>query len=293
MTKKIIPTEIVEINDDSSSDISSDSGKSDKSVNSEKLMDLSHPHITKEEIEKILGRKIKDPFYYQRAFIHKSVKGMVKKALNRGEHVCEYMKENNETLEFLGDKVFSMAVTDYLFDKYSHKKAEGFLTKARTRIEKGTTMSEIAIKMGFKDKVVASNYVFKSANNECNKRLLEDAFEAFIGAMRLEFGLMEAYNFSLEIIKKYITEEKILKDDNYKDLLVRYTQFKKWDPPEFVVVEETGPSHKKQFTIEARIYGKSYGSGIAAKKKIAEQLASEKAVSFLNITEESMLGPRE
>jgi ribonuclease-3 len=291
MTKKIFEVEIRKIvdNDENSSD--SDSGKSDKSINDENLIDLSHPHISKEEIEKIVGRKIKNPFYYQRSLVHKSVQGMVRKVLQRGGEVCEYMKESNERMEFLGDKIFGMAATWFLFHKYPNEK-EGFLTQTRTRIEKGTTMSVFAEKMGLTDKVLMSQYVIKSANGTPNKNLLENAFEAFVGAISLDLGREEAHEFSLEIINKYITEEKIMTDDNYKDLFLRYSQYKKWPAPEYVIVNEEGPSHKKEFTIEVRLYEKTYGTAQAKKKKKAEQLAAEQAVKFLKITNESFKEPR-
>lgn len=265
-----------------SSNKTSDENNSIENETNHCSIDLSKPHIEREQIELIAGRKVNDVFYYQRALTHKSIQGLIKYFDGEPQ---EYMKESNERLEFLGDSYFGTIITTYLFKKYPNKD-EGFLTKVRTRIVKGTAMAKFAEHIGIKDNILMSQYVI-NAGGRNNKRFLEDAFEAFVGAMFLDLGFEEVKKFSLEIIEKYTNEKEILYDDNFKDLLIRFCQFKKLNPPEFITVKEEGPSHKKMFTIHVKMYDKIYGKGVANKKKKAEQTASQQAVKILGITEDS------
>lgn len=284
--KQVIPKILIKKeseNEDSSSDSSSV-----KSEREPDTTDLENPHITVEEIENIVGMKINDPFWYRRALTHKSIQGVIKHSYCK--NVQEYMKESNERLEFLGDIVFGSSITYYLFNKYP-KKNEGFLTKVRTRIVKASAMEKFAEKIGIKGKILMSQYVIKNGGLE-NKRFLEDAFEAMVGAIRLDIGLDAAHDFSMKIIEKCVNEDEILKDDNYKDLLLRFAQFKKIDPPVFDCIEIEGPPHKRTFTIELRMYERIYGKAKGKTKKRAEQLASKQAINILGITEDIFNGER-
>jgi len=288
MPKKTVPRKkprkIIE-EDDSSSDTNNDNDSTDnKSIDDERYhcsIDLSIPHINRETIEKIAGRKVNNLFHYQRALVHKSIQGVLK--FYEGEPL-EYMKESNERLEFLGDSFFGTIITTYLFKKYSTKD-EGFLTKVRTRIVKGTAMAKFAEKIGIKDNILMTQYVVNAGGKE-NKRFLEDAFEAFVGAMFLDLGYEQVQEFSLDVINKFIDEKVMLYDDNYKDLLIRFCQNKKLETPEFKTIKEEGPAHKKTFTIHIIMYKEVFGEGVSNKKKSAEQIASKMVIDKLGIREE-------
>ena len=83
---------------------------------------------------------------------------------------------------------------------------------------------------------------------------------------------------------KFLEESKILKDDNYKDLLLRYAQFIKTEHPEYNTIKENGQPHNRQFVVEVRLFGERQGKGINRIKKEAEQQAAKEAIKRLNIT---------
>jgi ribonuclease-3 len=274
------------ISDSGSSKTGSESSKTDNYI------ELSTPHIYKEEIEKIAGitiveRKVKkyknmtNIEIYQQALVHKSVQGVVKKCEGP---VCNYMRESNEKLEFLGDSVLGTSVTKFLFHKYPEAN-EGILTKMRTRVVRSSTLARFAEKIGIKDNILMSPYVIKAGGKE-NKRFLEDAFEAFVGAMSLDLGEEQTDKFILNILENHITDKEIEKDENYKDLLLRYTQFNKFEPPQYITTSTDGPPNNCIFTIEVSLIGEVMGIGIERTKKKAEQIASKQAVNKMRITED-------
>lgn len=260
---------------DKESDDNSDSSKSE--VTDE--IDLTVPHISREKIEKIAGTKVNELLLYRRALVHKSVQKLVKQST---VEVLDYLKESNERLEFVGDSILGAVIADYLFTKYPSKD-EGYLTKYRTRIVKSKTLSFFAEKIGIKDNILMSRQVVNMNGME-NKRFLEDAFESFIGAIYYDKGFEAAKEFILNVISKFLTESKILKDDNYKDLLLRYAQFIKTPHPEYNTIKEHGQPHNRQFVVEVKLFGERQGKGIARIKKEAEQLAAKEAIKRLNIT---------
>lgn len=255
---------------------------------------LDEPHISVEEIESILnfdksgkGQRVKinNPFFYRKAFMHKSMRGIVKKASRENIRVLDYMRESNERLEFLGDSVFSAAITTWLFQKYRGKD-EGNLTKIRTRIVKGTTMTDFAKKLGLGKYVFFNPKIAKFySNHKVNSRLLEDVFESFMGAIKLDLGYDHAEKFAFSILNKYMDPDFLLKDDNFKDKLIRYSQAMKISPPIFECVEVGGVAHSRTFTVEVKFVGKVWGRSTQNTKKKAEQECSRIVLDLFKITE--------
>jgi ribonuclease III len=246
---------------------------------------LYFPHVKREDIENILGNvlednKINDPFWYQRALVHKSIQKFVKKE-EKKELILDYLKESNECLEYIGDATLGMVVAVYLFDKFPGKN-EGDLTKYRTRIVRGSTLSYFADKIGLKNKILMSEQVI-NLNGKDNRRFLEDAFEAFVGAVYYDRGFEYVKKFIFGVIDKFMDDSKIIRDDNYKDILLRYSQFQNIDLPEYNVISEEGKPHERSFTVEVILFGKRQGKGRAKIKKEAEQIAAQKAIERLNI----------
>jgi ribonuclease III len=166
---------------------------------------------------------------YQEAFVHKS-------ALKRiNEKDCFRNFQSNERLEFLGDVVLSLAVTDYLYSKYP-KENEGFLTKLRIKIVKGSTLTEFARYLDME------KHILTSSNTRVNKNILENAFEALIGAIYLDY---REIGLEMQASKKFITHlldncldwSEMLIDDNYKDILMRFAQKIRLPLPKYEMVE--------------------------------------------------------
>lgn len=245
-------------------------------------MDLSQEHISKERIETILSKaypiKIKNVEIYQRAFVHKSIQ----KYISDPKEVPKYMCESNERLELVGDSVLGMAVISYLYHRFPNKD-EGELTKIKTRIVRGSTLAEIATALGIKGSILMSEQVINLGGVN-NSNLLENAIEALIGAIYLDQGYMIAEKFVISILESKIIDHSLFTtDDNYKDILLRYTQGEKLPSPIYETIRETGKPNEKEFTLVVKLYNKIYGKGRASRKKDAEQLAAKDALKELHI----------
>jgi ribonuclease-3 len=142
--------------------------------------------IDKDSVEHLVGTKISNIDLYQKAFTHKS-------ALKENED----LSGSFETLEFIGDSVLGFVITKFLYDKYENRQ-EGFLTKARTKLVRGETLAFIASKLGLNNWIIMDE---KGMRNEWNKnpKILEDAFEALVGAIYMDLGLIHAREFILRI----------------------------------------------------------------------------------------------
>lgn len=210
--------------------------------------------VSKEQIETLIGTKIKELSLYQKAFTHKSASA----------------DESFETLEFMGDSVLGFVITKFLFDKYE-KRQEGFLTKARTKLVRSETLADIALKLGLDTMVLMDEKGMRNKWNT-NPKILEDVFEALVGAIYMDLGLLHAKQFVLRIYQdpKYVDLNCIMIDDNYKDHLMKYCQVNNLPLPEYrVIAHEDGV-----FFIDAYINNNYAGRGYAKTKKQAEQNAA-------------------
>jgi ribonuclease-3 len=215
--------------------------------------------VSKEQIEQLIGTKVKDLTFYQKAFTHKS-------ALKE----YEQFNDSFETLEFMGDSVLGFIITKFLFDRHESKQ-EGFLTKARTKLVRSETLADIALKLGLNKLVLMDEKGMRNSWNN-NPKILEDVFEALVGAIYMDLGLLHAKQFVLRIYQdpKYVDLNSIMVDDNYKDKLMRYCQVNNLPLPEYrVVAHEDGV-----FFIDAMINNQYAGRGYAKSKKQAEQNAA-------------------
>jgi ribonuclease-3 len=213
------------------------------------------PELSRNSLNVLVGTKIKNIDLYQRAFTHKS-------ALKR----YSGLTGSYETLEFMGDSVLGFIITKHLFDLHE-KEQEGFLTKARTKMVRGKTLFEISKVLGL-DKLILMDEKGERNNWNTNEHIMEDAFEALVGAIYLDLGMVHAKKFVLESFKKVTTS---LVDDNYKDQLMRWCQALKYDLPEYKVLSQ----NNGQFCIMVIVDGMEGGLGCALTKKQGEQNAAE------------------
>lgn len=249
----------------------------------ENELDLSKPHISRQEIEKILdGIRPKNLENYRRALVHRSVQKYIKQALIDDKPICSYLLEekkpaSNERLEFLGDSVLNLIVGEYIFDKYPGKD-EGFMTRLRTKIVRDTHCVKFAKLIGLGPYILAGPIVKKESNGTYNDKLLEDAFEAFLGALTKDLGFEFTKAFVNKLINNSVNFNDLLNDDNYKDLIMRYLQSKGVSLPIYNEVKQFGLPHKKTFIIQLIIHidGREIkmGQGRGNTKKDAEQAAA-------------------
>lgn len=213
--------------------------------------------MDRSKIESLVGTKVNRIDLYTRAFTHKS-------ALKQYTD----LKDDYETLEFMGDSVLGFIITKWLFDKYSDE-TEGFLTRARTKIVRSDTLAKISRTLGLGDLILMDDKG-KRNNWNNNPKIMEDVFEALIGAIYLDLGMIYARDFVLRVIQD---ADISLDDDNYKDQIMRYCQSKKIDNPEYNT-KQVGT----QFCVELVFDGTVQGVGFASTKKQAEQNAAEIAL---------------
>jgi ribonuclease III len=221
-------------------------------------------------IEKRLGYEFNDRQLLMLAFVHRSF-------YNENRDTID---QHNERLEFLGDSVLGLIVSDYLYEKLPSS-AEGQLSHLRSHIvEAGSCVSYL-------QKLDIAEFVLLGKGERMNdgrgrETILADLFEALIGAIYLDGGLNEVKKFFFH----HFTEdmEMALKDPlrNWKAELQDYSQKKYQRPPVYKVVKEAGPDHSKVFHVIALIDETEMGAGEGSSKKLAEQAAAENALKKLN-----------
>jgi ribonuclease-3 len=241
--------------------------------------DFSVPHVTREEIQELLGMKIKNVTHYQRALVHKSIYKAVKKY--QGENpLQEYLQQHNERLEFLGDSVLGLIIANYLFHKYPDQD-EGFLTRIKTKLVNGVQLSKLARQINLGKYILMSNHV-QNIKGRNSQKILEDAFEAFLAAIFKDLGFDAVDSFVTEIIEKLDFTE-ILFEDNYKDLLLKYSQKVYSTTPEYHLVSTEGPPHNRMFQVIVNINKINFSTGWGKSKKQAEQVAAEQTLKSFKI----------
>jgi ribonuclease III len=216
----------------------------------------------------LLGFRPGNLMIYEAAFIHRSASFN----LPGGQRI------NNERLEFLGDSVLDMILSDFLFKKYPEA-SEGFMTKIRSRIVNREVLNRLAVDMGI-NKLLVSN--ISSGHN--TKHLYGDAFEALIGAIFLDKGFKKTKRYFINnVFEKYLDLQTIVNTDNdYKSLVFEWVQKKKANLV-FTYNEEYDFDLKKSvFTTTLCIDKVEFGKGQGASKKEAEQEASQQAWERLN-----------
>ena len=184
-----------------------------------------------------------------------------------------------EVLEFLGDAVIHAVIAEYLFRRYPDKD-QGFLTKLRTKIEKGETLNKFSRKLGFHEYAIISRNIEISGGRQNNVNIMEDIFEAFIGALKLETNFETCQKFIINLIDSEIDfAELINNDDNYKEILMQYYHKNGY---------KTTPTYKLLQTIEDKpkkfIMGayspdnKELGRGTSTSKIQAAQYAAKEGL---------------
>jgi ribonuclease-3 len=241
--------------------------------------DFSKPHISREQIQDLVGMRIKNISYYQRSLVHKSIYKSVKR-YSAPEPIQEYLLQHNERLEFLGDSVLGLIVANYLYHKYPDKD-EGFMTRVKTKLVNGAQLAKLAKQINLGNYILMSNHV-ENIKGRNSQKILEDAFEALLAAIFKDLGFDAVNTFVIDLINTLDFSEVLL-EDNYKDLLLKYTQSRfKNCTPEYILLGTEGPPHNRIFTLQVVINGIQYEQGTAKSKKQAEQNAAEKTLKKLN-----------
>lgn len=235
------------------------------------LQQLAHENKGNlQKMEELLRYKFADSILLQRALVHSSF-GF--EQLHDGR--------NNETLEFLGDAVLDLAVSDMLFHMYPGIR-EGELTKMRAELVREATLARLAMGIRLSDFLLLGKGE-DASQGRMKPSILASAFEALVGAIYLDRGYEEAHHFISSHFAPMLPakKEKMLVDDA-KSRLQEKLQEQFNQAPTYHLDTAEGPDHAKKFTVSVRFMTAVLGVGTGSSKKSAEQQAAETALAALD-----------
>jgi ribonuclease-3 len=222
-----------------------------------------------EELERVLGHRFHDALLIERALTHRS-------AAPEGTSSAD-----NEPLEYLGDAVLGMLVSEYLVGAFPRWR-EGQLSRARARLVNTASLSAAAQRLSLGDYLLLGRGEEKTGGRQ-KPTLLADAFEAVVAAIYLDAGLDPARGFvSRALLSAALgAEGPRLARPDYKSELQEWLQKCGAPAARYQVVRETGPDHQKMFWVEVSIRRQVTATGTGPNKKEAEQSAAEQALEQL------------
>ena len=200
-------------------------------------------------------------------------------ALTHRSYLNEHRKsasEHNERLEFLGDAVLELVVTEYLYENYDEP--EGILTNWRSALVRTESIGAAAEKLGFSDYLRLSRGE-RQGGERARQQILANSFESVVGSIYLDGGYEEAKTFITDNILS--TLEGILKEGSWRDAksrLQELAQSEESQTPQYKVMQEDGPDHDKTFVVGVYIGSKLRGQGTGPSKQAAQQKAAEEAL---------------
>jgi ribonuclease-3 len=200
-------------------------------------------------------------------------------ALTHRSYVNEHKKSvttHNERLEFLGDAVLELAVTDFLFANYDEP--EGTLTSWRAALVRTESIGEAGDRLGY-EPLLRMSKGERQGTERARQQILANSFEAVIGAIYLERGYDDAEKFIMKNITSKL--EVIIQEGSWRDPkshLQEVSQRIDGATPQYRVIEEIGPDHDKLFTLGVYVAGKLMGKGSGHSKQTAQQKAAQAAL---------------
>ena len=187
---------------------------------------------------------------------------------------------SNERLEFLGDSVLSIIVSDYIFKKFPNM-PEGELTRLRASLVCEKALCEFSRELNLGDYLKLGKGEEKGGGRDRDS-ILADAFEAVLAAIYLDGGMEPAkkhvMNFVLREIKHHSSEESF---KDYKTVLQEIIQRNPEENLTYILTDESGPDHDKSFTVEVHLNSNVIGTGTGKSKKQAEQMAAKEALKLM------------
>lgn len=217
--------------------------------------------------QKILGVQFDTIELLVTAFTHRSYLNEHKKSAS----------EHNERLEFLGDAVLELVVTEYLYNNFSEP--EGILTNWRSSLVRTESIGAAAARFGFEPLLRLSRGE-KHGTERARAQILANSYEAVVGALYLDKGYAAAKSFITKSV--LVTFKEILKTGSWQDpksSLQEVAQSREGHTPIYRVLGEEGPDHEKTFTVGVFVSGALKGTGTGPSKQIGQQKAAEAALA--------------
>jgi ribonuclease-3 len=258
-----------------------------------------------------LNYKIKNQKLFIQVFSHKSYCINVE-YINKYNYIIDefnktYLNYKNiipiqeisyERLEFLGDSILKPIITKYIYDRFPNQQ-EGFMSKLRTKIESTETLATFCKSLNFNEYILLSRELDEENNRINNKNILEDTFEAFIGALYIDGKNKDGYGYIYNLINNFIISlieniidisSLIVNEINYKEELIKFCHIKRYPDPIYGVVQ----IHKKyskdnnksynliNYEMFVKVNNNIEGSGFGLSKKEGEQNAAKQALEKLS-----------
>ncbi|HPF83096.1 MAG TPA: ribonuclease III [Bacilli bacterium] len=199
---------------------------------------------------------------------------LYKRALTHTSYANEENVESYERLEYLGDAVLELIISEYLYKNTEEE--EGEMTKLRAHYVCENALYEYSIKLGLNEYLLLGHCELENGG-KFRKAIVADIFESLLGAIYLDKGFEEARKYIYKYVIPMIESKSIDFFSDYKSVLQELVQTDKRSL-EYNLVKEEGPAHNKTFTIEVKLDGILYGVGVAHSKKEAEQEAAKDAL---------------
>ena len=232
-------------------------------------MSKQRPYMKFKQFQEQIGIFFRNEKLLTQAFTHSSYVNEHRKRLH----------EDNERLEFLGDAVLELTVSQYLFEQFPQM-SEGELTKLRAAIVCEPSLVTFAHALSFGDLVLLGKGE-ELTGGRMRPSLLADVFEAFIGALYLDQGMEAVVQFLEKTIFPKIREGAFSHVMDYKSQLQELVQRDGSGVLEYKILQEKGPAHNKEFVSRVSLNGEELGIGVGRSKKEAEQRAAQMALAKL------------
>lgn len=256
------------------------------------ILNPNNKLVTEKDIMGILKKGgIKTDIYdlsiWQRAFVHKSYVSKNDPSKNDLNQLVQLQPKSNERLEWLGDAKLQGSVSFYLWERYQEQN-EGFLTKLRSKLVKTNNLSFLARKIGLAKFLLISYHVEFGCQGRNNPRILENTFEAFLGAMFVYFSEQKTPEYAYEVVRKFVVNviekyvdvaELVMKDENSKDQLMWYFQ-KNFNGAYPIYKKEKYENEYFHIYVTEPDSETIVGKGSARSKKQAEQNCAKNALLF-------------
>ena len=224
-----------------------------------------------------LTKELKDKY----EIVFKDI-SLLEQAFTHSSYVNEHRHlelTDNERLEFLGDAVLEVIISEYLYHHFQEL-PEGKLTKLRATIVREDSLAIFAKECGF-DEFVRLGNGEENSNGRTRSSLLCDLFEAFLGALFVDQGTKSAYDFIYQVVIPKIESGAFSHEMDHKTALQEVLQKNGDILIEYKLIKEEGPAHSRVFHVEIYAGGKVLGVGSGKSKKVAEQKAAEVALADL------------
>lgn len=219
-----------------------------------------------ELLQKEIGIRFHDESVLRQAFTHSSYVNE-----QRGKRI-----QDNERLEFLGDAVLELTVSQFLYKMFP-KMSEGEMTKLRAAIVCEPSLVKFAELLSFGDIVLLGKGEELTGGRQ-RPALLADVFEAFIGALYIDQGLDAVFNFMEKYVYPRIDKGEFTQVTDFKSQLQEYVQQDSLGEIQYRIIQEKGPAHNREFVSEVLLNNLQLGVGIGRSKKEAEQQAAARAL---------------